>query len=941
MSGAAPFPGVPRAASLAYALWALAWLCALGGLAYEAWISRPVPTGLPVVGGTATRARPLCVVVLDGVREGALWDEPTSMPWLRAFADRGAGGVALAGDPTLTAACVRTLLTGRRPDLKIALQNFNAPPVEGSWLEALRRLGARAAHGGDAGIAQMAAPWLDPADVLAFPDQGPVDQGLCDAKAVPFVLERARAGYDLLTLHLTGPDHAGHKHGAGGEPYAFACRRADGQVREVVEAFLARHPEGTVLVAADHGVSLAGTHGGGEMSARRAPFVLRGPGVARRLGLELEQAALAPTLAALLGLAQPPLADAPPEPALLALPAAEVQRALDAHVQARLWVARAVGRGDQVGAIEQRRARAAETRLGLENEHELRRLSAELDLLLKPDAPLLRWGASLLAVLGLLALVLRVPSSQGGAFGGLASAGAALLVFVAALPALSAPAVIAAGLAASACLLALLSRPAPLPRAAAWTVAVVLALVVVTGVGSSFQSIADDGVPPATAWTFTAAGVLVAVGLLVLVPRGALRAAGRRLAGLAPALLPALAGGGLGFLLALRPFVDPWVPLNAVVAALAAALLVPALRATRRDGAPRGLVAAVLTLSGAMLLAPFAVTGFRDAAGWSQTPPWHVTAWALAGLAIVLGVLAALPRPWSLRADRPHVLTALAALGLAFAGRWLSVPGSGAAVAARVVLAFGPQVLALLALGLALRTRGSAEGRLAARLTAVLALLRRLTASDGEFALLAAFALLCALGARLPAPATRRGLGGLAALLLVVHVVAFHASGGSETWGRMDVNQGYLGLEEFVATGAAIAPTGAGGVTWQVLVATVQVSVRFGAPWVLLLAAALHAVGGAARGRVLLGDLALGVAARGTALVLCLWTLSVNAWWVEKAREVYSLGAGDLILLLVAGAAVGLWRREPVEAPASSPEVRAARRPADSKVVSALNRSTC
>jgi hypothetical protein len=94
-------------------------------------------------------------------------------------------------------------------------------------------------------------------------------------------------------------------------------------------------------------------------------------------------------------------------------------------------------------------------------------------------------------------------------------------------------------------------------------------------------------------------------------------------------------------------------------------------------------------------------------------------------------------------------------------------------------------------------------------------------------------------------------------------------------------------------------------------------------PWLLLLAVAVHVLGGAARARALLADLALALAGRGTALVLCLWTLSANAWWVERAREVYTLGAGDLVLLLAAGAAVGLWRRDPAEAPRPLPDVRA------------------
>ena len=122
--------GAGRAAAWAFVLLVLAGVTAVGRVAMHAWLERPVPAGLPRIGGSATGARPLLVVVIDGLRAESLWDEPTAMPWLRAFAGEGAGGIAQAGNPTLTAACVRTLLTGQWPDLLAGLRNFNASPVE-------------------------------------------------------------------------------------------------------------------------------------------------------------------------------------------------------------------------------------------------------------------------------------------------------------------------------------------------------------------------------------------------------------------------------------------------------------------------------------------------------------------------------------------------------------------------------------------------------------------------------------------------------------------------------------------------------------------------------------------------------------------------------------------------------------------------------------------
>lgn len=907
---AAPPDPPARRATLTYLAWVLAWFLALGGLALEAWIERPVPRDLPSIGGTASRARPLCVVILDGVREGVLWEEPSALPWLRAFARGGAGGVARAGDPTLTAACVRTLLSGRRPDLLIALHNFDAPPVEGTWLQSLRALGARAAHGGDAGIAQMAAPWLDPADVLAFRDQGPVDQGACDAAAVPFVLERARRGYEVLTLHLTGPDHAGHKHGAAGEPYRAACARADEQTRTVVEAFLERHPDGTVLVAADHGVSLAGTHGGGEEAARRAPFVLRGPGVALREGLEIEQAALAPSLAALLGLPQPPLADAPLDARLLAVPAVEAQRALDAYLQARLALARRAGRSQDAEPLERRRAEAALSRLGAESEEELRRIATDVEALLQPRPYGLRWLASLLAVLGLLTFVRVAPPSSRAPPTGALALGIGVLVSIAALGLLPAPldaAAFAGGL-------ALAGTAWAFARGGGWGAtwgaglgAVLLAVPVFAGGGMAIQSAAARATNPAAAIVPAAVG-LAAAGLLTLWGRrrGALSGWFARSTRPAPAALAALAGGTLGLLLSARPFIDPWVPLQLLVAAAALAAAFLAVRAAPASPAVRATAWGAFAVLAVLAAVPFLACGSCDPGGWTLTPPWQSGPWAAAGVGVLLAVLTALPRPWTGRGDRAHVAAALVALGLAWAGRSIDLPREAIPFAVRLALGFGPQVAALAALGLALRACGSPEGRLAARVVAGLALARRLTASDAEVTMLALLALACALGARLPFARTRRGLAGLAVVLLLVRTAAFHAAGGVESFSTVDVGRGFLGLEEFVDATVRLAV--GQGISWQVYLATTQLALRFALPWVLLLAAAAHAARGAPLLRVLLGDLALGLAARGALLTLGLWSLADNAWWVEKAKDVFNLGGGDLLLLLVASVAAGFWR---------------------------------
>ncbi|MFM8981286.1 MAG: alkaline phosphatase family protein [Planctomycetia bacterium] len=905
--------GPSRAATWAWLALVLAGIVALGRLSLVAWVEEPVPTGLPRVGGEPGPARPALLVVIDGLREQALWGEPCALPWLRSLAAGGAGGVARAGNPTLTAACVRTLLTGQWPDLVTALRNFDAEVAQGSWLQALHERGARTAHAGDAAVAQLCAPWLAAADTLAFPDRGPVDQGQCDAQAVPFVLGRIAGGCTAVTLHLTGPDHAGHKHGAAGEPYRAACATVDGQVASVVSAFRARHPQATVLVAADHGVSAHGTHGGGEPSAERAPFVLVGPGVARVQGVEVPQAALAPTLSALLGLPQPPLAQAPPAAALLALPAADVQRALDAHVQARAQVARAVG-ASGVDPLDSKRAALALAKMGPEGVQALEALGRELDGLARPGAGLLRAALLALALLGLAALLALAPVAWPQA-AALRRAGLAVALLALALAPSPQARLLAPGLVAAAlglCALVVLARapllrpPAPggPVRGAAALLAVLLAVPVLLVSFDELRDAAERSVLEASLPPLAAVALLL-LGAVALRRRQRARAPRRPAhealpGGSVPGLCAAaLAGALLGGVLSLRPLVDPFVPVAWLVALAALAGMALGLRSPALAGVRPAVRHAAWLLLALALLGPRLLA--EGAGSWVQRLPVREAGWALAAGALMLGLRLLLAR--ERRTDVPRLACTLAdvALGLAWAGRLLAAV-DGLPWALRVLLAFGPQVAAVAALLLALRAPSPAAALLP-RLVAALALARRLTASDAEctaFALLAA----CAWRAgRLPRAAPALALGGLAALVLALRTAGFHALGGTESFSTVDVGAGFLGLETL---GSGAQP-GVGGVTWPNAVATLQVGLRFALPW-LLLFAALAAQGlEAARLRLLLAALAAGFAARAALLLLMLWAFAENAWWVEQAYTVYALGAADVPLLCVAAVAGGAF----------------------------------
>jgi hypothetical protein len=88
--------------------------------------------------------------------------------------------------------------------------------------------------------------------------------------------ERAREGYDLMFVHLAGPDAAGHSKGWMTPTYLTAVAGADRAVGRVLAAL---GPETTVILTADHG-GHSRTHGSRSADDKTIPWIIAGPGVA-------------------------------------------------------------------------------------------------------------------------------------------------------------------------------------------------------------------------------------------------------------------------------------------------------------------------------------------------------------------------------------------------------------------------------------------------------------------------------------------------------------------------------------------------------------------------------------------------------------------------------------------------------------------------------------
>ncbi|MCC7136804.1 MAG: alkaline phosphatase family protein [Planctomycetes bacterium] len=401
------FPVTSSRAAGFVALVALLGLLGVGATAERAWFAAPLPLEAPDPAPARRGPWPaLLLVVVDGLREAAT---PTMRTW-QALASEGASGVARTGEPTMSAPCVRAIVTGRRPDLYTSFRNFAPVPVRGSVLDALVARGASLAHAGDRLLPNLLPDAYRDADVFVPPRTRYTEPGELDDDAWPFALEQAGdAEVDVLTVHLVTADLTAHRFGADGPAYAAAVAAVDRRLDELVLLFRRTRPGAYVLVAADHGLSPRGTHGGGEPEARRAPFVLVGPRVPKRRAVEIPQEALATTLAAVFRVPTPPLAEEPPALGLVRLDREDRRDALLGFLDARAAALAAAGRDLEARGVAERKAAALARATPSDVDAAL--LAAAMTSAATAPGP----APAAVAVLALLALVVAVLVARGGA----------------------------------------------------------------------------------------------------------------------------------------------------------------------------------------------------------------------------------------------------------------------------------------------------------------------------------------------------------------------------------------------------------------------------------------------------------------------------------------------------------------------------------------------
>jgi hypothetical protein len=220
----------------------------------------------------------------------------------------------------MTATGVRMLGTGVSSDFMEIFHNWSPRPSTATSLLALAKgKGLRTVAFGDHCWNKIFPGYLDryvdvELDAWTYYTDAPHAPDLSHLGHIKQFLATKEA-FDLMIVHLVGPDHASHRFRVTSPDFVEYTRWLDPKVDALLDSLLAAGA--TVVVTSDHGMSDFGQHGGAEPTARKTPYLWQGPGIKPGPGPLISQADIPATIAALLGLPALPHGEGHVVPAIL------------------------------------------------------------------------------------------------------------------------------------------------------------------------------------------------------------------------------------------------------------------------------------------------------------------------------------------------------------------------------------------------------------------------------------------------------------------------------------------------------------------------------------------------------------------------------------------------------------------------------------------------
>ncbi len=244
----------------------------------------------------------MVVVMISGLGYEAA--QTLNLPVLNQLSQAGAAMAVQSTPPTYSQTAWATLISGA------SAETNDAPPVD-LPLNRLHELEidtlfSRAHQAGLPTSLLGPVEWqrLLPAEQVDYPffvDQpGPESDAAIVEAALPVL---ANPDLKFTWIHFSQVDVAGQQHGGESAAYAQAAAQVDsylGQISQAIDLHQA-----VLVILADHGHVPDGGHGGDEVEAVWQPLVAIGQGIVPGRYSDTHQTNIAPTLAAILGLAPP------------------------------------------------------------------------------------------------------------------------------------------------------------------------------------------------------------------------------------------------------------------------------------------------------------------------------------------------------------------------------------------------------------------------------------------------------------------------------------------------------------------------------------------------------------------------------------------------------------------------------------------------------------
>jgi hypothetical protein len=262
---------------------------------------RSVLVGQPKLGEPSSPLVQQVVVVLI---EGLRYDASLEMPFLNSLREQGFEAPCRAYYPSYSQNTWTTLISGAGPEINDA-PLVDLPYEETSYLTVDDLF--TEAHRANLTTALAGPQWwgkLIPAEALGRTFLAPVTDGERDQQVVQAALSfMDSVPPNLLLVHLSQVQQAAQCCGTQSQAYQAAVLQAATQLREISQKMSLRR--NVLIVVSDHGCLPDGGYGGADEEVVVTPFVMAGGRVAPGSREEIAQTDVAPTIAALLGIAVP------------------------------------------------------------------------------------------------------------------------------------------------------------------------------------------------------------------------------------------------------------------------------------------------------------------------------------------------------------------------------------------------------------------------------------------------------------------------------------------------------------------------------------------------------------------------------------------------------------------------------------------------------------